>query len=318
MDRQWEILEGNTANLRDRGEGGGFLSRGRKRKSKNDNVERNYICGCGKDYLSYPALYTHIKNKHNGIAPDGTELEAQQKPTQSSRKSDNYAVSVTSRNETHMNKREGEMEEEEIEQQDIVKKSKEVKVYKTSEIKLQSLELLEILQGKGVSVIDQFFTKVWNERDDNFLEHPIMIGVNKLRYSSNTELKTCCLVFSKFLIELSKIAGNEFFGMVVFILKALYDCLNLYGYVLLSTVEKGDSKLVITFKGKSNKDDFAEVENCEYIAMTFDFFVKKFLPSYFEDTDFEFDFINKFLISFNSWMYEYNLSKIEVDFDSVN
>ncbi len=32
-------------------------------------MERNYICVCGKRYLSYPALYTHIKNKHQGKAP---------------------------------------------------------------------------------------------------------------------------------------------------------------------------------------------------------------------------------------------------------
>lgn len=30
------------------------------------------MCGCKKKYLSYPALYTHIKQKHGGIAPPGT------------------------------------------------------------------------------------------------------------------------------------------------------------------------------------------------------------------------------------------------------
>ena len=42
-----------------------------RRRSKNDNEGRTYVCGCGKSYLSYPALYTHIKQKH-GTAPDGT------------------------------------------------------------------------------------------------------------------------------------------------------------------------------------------------------------------------------------------------------
>lgn len=32
-----------------------------RRRSKNDNEGRTYQCGCGKSYLSYPALYTHIK-----------------------------------------------------------------------------------------------------------------------------------------------------------------------------------------------------------------------------------------------------------------
>ncbi len=27
---------------------------------------RQYGCPCGKNYLSYPALFTHIKQKHEG------------------------------------------------------------------------------------------------------------------------------------------------------------------------------------------------------------------------------------------------------------
>jgi len=44
-----------------------------KRRSKNEKNGRDYICSCGKDYLSYPALYTHIKTKHNGKNPNGTD-----------------------------------------------------------------------------------------------------------------------------------------------------------------------------------------------------------------------------------------------------
>ena len=43
-----------------------------KRRNKNDSEGRTYKCGCGKMYLSYPALYTHIKTKHEGITPEGT------------------------------------------------------------------------------------------------------------------------------------------------------------------------------------------------------------------------------------------------------
>lgn len=32
-----------------------------KRRTRNDQHNRNYTCGCGKSYLSYPALYTHMK-----------------------------------------------------------------------------------------------------------------------------------------------------------------------------------------------------------------------------------------------------------------
>jgi hypothetical protein len=44
-----------------------------KRRSKNERSGRDYICGCGKTYLSYPALYTHIKTKHGGQNPCGTQ-----------------------------------------------------------------------------------------------------------------------------------------------------------------------------------------------------------------------------------------------------
>mmetsp|Transcript_7814 Transcript_7814/g.14984 ORF Transcript_7814/g.14984 Transcript_7814/m.14984 type:complete len:213 (-) Transcript_7814:303-941(-) len=42
------------------------------RRSKNDPYGRVYKCGCGKSYLSYPALYTHVKKKHQGAQPEGT------------------------------------------------------------------------------------------------------------------------------------------------------------------------------------------------------------------------------------------------------
>lgn len=34
--------------------------------SKNSDTKRQYGCPCGKTYLSYPALFTHVKHKHNG------------------------------------------------------------------------------------------------------------------------------------------------------------------------------------------------------------------------------------------------------------
>jgi len=48
-----------------------------KRRSKNDSIGRDFRCGCTKRYLSYPALYTHIKQKHNGVTPIGTNTSQQ-------------------------------------------------------------------------------------------------------------------------------------------------------------------------------------------------------------------------------------------------
>jgi hypothetical protein len=45
-----------------------------KRRSKNDNDGRNHICKlCNKAYLSYPALYTHMKTKHQNDNPSSSK-----------------------------------------------------------------------------------------------------------------------------------------------------------------------------------------------------------------------------------------------------
>jgi len=39
-----------------------------------DNGDKNFICGgCERGYKSYPALYLHVKRKHNGIIPENTQ-----------------------------------------------------------------------------------------------------------------------------------------------------------------------------------------------------------------------------------------------------
>ena len=58
--------------MKTQGDVGNLFQKNKRRRSKKDKTGRNYFCGCGKDYLSYPALYTHIKNKHDSIPPEGT------------------------------------------------------------------------------------------------------------------------------------------------------------------------------------------------------------------------------------------------------
>ena len=54
----------------------GVFKKKQKRRSKNDVNGRDFKCTfCDKTYLSYPALYTHMKNKH-AKGPDGQPLIA--------------------------------------------------------------------------------------------------------------------------------------------------------------------------------------------------------------------------------------------------
>jgi len=56
------------------GPDGTFKKKRAKWRSKNDLHGRDYKCSfCSKTYLSYPALYTHMKTKHS-TGPDGEQL----------------------------------------------------------------------------------------------------------------------------------------------------------------------------------------------------------------------------------------------------
>jgi hypothetical protein len=35
------------------------------RRKRKDPESRDFLCKCGKSYLSYAAAYTHVKNKHH-------------------------------------------------------------------------------------------------------------------------------------------------------------------------------------------------------------------------------------------------------------
>ena len=44
---------------------------GQKRRSRNEPMGRDFKCQvCDRTYLSYPAMYTHMKNKH-ALDPSG-------------------------------------------------------------------------------------------------------------------------------------------------------------------------------------------------------------------------------------------------------
>ena len=53
----------------------------RGRRSKNDGDGRNFTCDkCGKSYLSYPALYTHQKLKHEDNKADQNNSRGRGRP----------------------------------------------------------------------------------------------------------------------------------------------------------------------------------------------------------------------------------------------
>jgi hypothetical protein len=46
----------------------------RKRRTLNETSKRDFVCGCGKSYVSYPAIYLHVQRKHDSQWPPNTKL----------------------------------------------------------------------------------------------------------------------------------------------------------------------------------------------------------------------------------------------------
>lgn len=70
MDENSQNIDNSDEDLSDVDNPDGTRTIG-KRRSKNDNQGRDFKCKyCEKTYLSYPALYTHMKQKHSK-GPDG-------------------------------------------------------------------------------------------------------------------------------------------------------------------------------------------------------------------------------------------------------
>jgi len=77
-----------------------------KKRVRNCNGQRDYICGCSKAYLSYPAIYTHVRNKHNGIFPiksyfmkDGTKHKIKNRSDKSETETSSHQIETSPLNE---------------------------------------------------------------------------------------------------------------------------------------------------------------------------------------------------------------------------
>ena len=68
------------------------------KRVRNSQGRRDYICGCSKAYLSYAAIYTHARIKHDGNYPKKTIINKEGMPQRQFNilgKSNKHAVNVT-------------------------------------------------------------------------------------------------------------------------------------------------------------------------------------------------------------------------------
>ncbi len=337
-----------------------------KRRSKNDCIGRDYVCGCGKTYLSYPALYTHIKTKHNGKTPEGTNANQVQSGRGRGRPRKNFLVDEGSlnRRKREINRKNNDGQNNEL--KDLLKKNnfnldsyrnfekKFLNVYKIFNLVKESKEKMffdsdnesdnEIDNNKnniGNNNLNNnlnnnsmdiekddfnnkdFFDNSFHENDNyNLLEQfpkikednsgfTILYKVTKdLIEKGYTEIKegddkniTCDQSFCLFLIYISKYVKNEFFKIILILLKNYRDCMNILGWEILSKYK--------TLDDENTNLSFCSVKDPSRLPLIANEFLNEYLNIKIPNFDKYFSTI--IIGHFNFWLFGNNLTFIKLD-----
>lgn len=178
----------------------------RARRSKADNDGRNYDCSfCGKSYLSYPALYTHKKNKHreeeNKIVAESAGGKSRGRPKSKANESENGAdekiVSAETSEYFSTAERKGETSSDLFSQifQDIF-----------NEIFVEQWDSIFKNCLKGFIKYTQF---------ENYPLYKEFLDHHKNSENMGTGDIKCDQVFAEYLYHVSKITNSVYFKKVV-------------------------------------------------------------------------------------------------------
>ena len=313
-----------------------------KRRSKNDCNGRDYVCGCGKTYLSYPALYTHIKTKHNGKTPDGTNANQIQNGRGRGRPRKNFLINDDMMKRGREGRLEGSLEERHPEFKDIYNKQNNfANDYTTEkeEIYFNIFQTLGLLGGpvnplvgfpdfsdgklnpKIVKSYLPIYKKVKYILDNNLL--------NKLLYHSETlestndiqgkvkdtssvyktdaqghTILTCDDIFAIFLIDNSQLFTKQFYKTVVIFTKSYRECMNKLGWEVLSQYKDINNELTNL--------QYTSVKNGEHLPEITEEFVNIYLPSNLPSFD---RYLAVVLANyFCDWLYKHRFTNLKIKF----
>jgi len=262
------------------GQGSADARQKAKRRSKNNGDDRNFTCGCGKSYLSYPALYTHIKTKHEGVPPAGTSQH------QANGKSGRGRPKKEDSSAKH---KEDEPEEESVDLSDSI----DIKYLSDLSDKIQyegqttdEVQKSLVCKESEVDVINDFPVDVFRGREDEYL--PVLECLKSLQAGNTgddesvnpmTELKQASVnkILASYIYEVAPSLRTRFYKEFVFFLLMYRRALNEAGW---------DARLKMTGKGPEEETkEFCEASNGEYIPEISNDFIADLLPEYLKDYD---------------------------------
>jgi len=174
-----------------------------KRRSKNDNEGRSYTCNmCGKSYLSYPALYTHIKTKHNTTGQASTRGRGRPKKDTGDINSIKLLYNPSNFDFFKHPDRIGET----------------TNLYECMEAVFR-----DVYQNHEKNF--EKFKKYNSRKEHNFYNK--VIELSQSPRPLDGENSKCDEVFAEYVVKVSKVCGRDFFVKVLKFVTIFRECLNI-------------------------------------------------------------------------------------------
>ena len=317
-----------------------------KRRSKNECYGRDYKCGCGKEYLSYPALYTHIKTKHDGKTPEGTNANQIQNGKGRGRPRKNFLTNEDAiiRRKRENNRKYNENQTNEL--KDFLNHSncssdyfnqgemkfliiyqffdllrniqdeKYKKLFNNNENKSQNQNDLDISDIDGsddlYNITDLFNNEMVNNSPGYKKLYECCLemmkkGIKDVEKIEKKELITCDQAFILYLFYISKFIKKEFCQINLMVLKHFRDLINILGWNLLSEYKSLDDE--------DTTKDFCCIKEPLKIPLI----AGDFCNSYMKEVMKEFDiYFGVVIIShFNFWLYANDLTFIKLNLPNI-
>lgn len=262
----------------------------RIRRSKDARAPRNYLCGCGKTYLSYAALYTHTKTKHGGVFPEGTTTLSRRKQIQSLADDWRQVRTVSEYQKTYHLNREfqmflakipGALEEGEKRPKDLIEffpceKFRDLGDCRGLLVALEQIRM-ELTESYGNEFVQQIDV--------------IIFEIN------NSKKLNCLQSIALFLVYVFRLASRAFYSDLVFLFASFAKMINERGWTMVEEgrLEGGDPDspggprmlrlreppivVPVTLRSEGAREPFCEVQTAEFLPV----FANEFMQDYFCD-----------------------------------
>ncbi|CAK82015.1 unnamed protein product (macronuclear) [Paramecium tetraurelia] len=270
----------------------------RARRRRNDQSSRDYTCGCGKSYLSYPALYTHLKYRNLY-----TEAKTSRKPTSRDHSTQQYE-SESKQGQTQANEndlKEGKSDDERsISNNEPDETIEQVLLFLDSIGNFRSgmkYEKEEEKQGYLLTCFPKdYFSNsqdyqpiynnikdITNERVKNPDQDPLMKEeIDKDKNIKKTQINK---ILAYFLVAIGPLLNEDAYKEMATFIVLFSIALNEAGYQALQNYEQEqyqqgdtDKKPQSLVKQDQNLNAYCEEQNGEHILLITNEFILSFLP----------------------------------------